>query len=628
MAFVIRSDRNFNFKEGEDIDVGPGQYNLIKNDSTISLNNSSTINNNSSSINNKNNSSTISNSKNISIRIKSGAPFNTSTERKNNAETFTPGVGTYNLRDINKKKHSFFKNTTNPNDPLINPLTDEYNEHIFISGEERFKEKNNNNYELIPDNFELLKNKKKSNDVKYLFQNNRPNYENQVHINSIPSKNSYGYSINEKGEICLQQNPENKIQFSGLKDDSIGPDRYEIEQIFSKQWGKGHAIDWSRSNSSVSKKNNKYIINNDDLSSTKNNSTIDSNKALNNNVKLNEGIKKEKNNNKKIIYKNKNIGFKDNTNKLDIDLIDIKKNKKDDFPGPGTYSPLVGILPPKQKLTKFQNFGSSESRFLDNIKFNTSNSYLDNIKLFPSMSYDLSGNKKFENLLNNKKRNIIYNDSITNEKNANILKKSIDLKEKQKNLVGPGRYDLTNKFVKPTSNASCFNVLERRFPIKNSETKTPGAGTYNLIHWPQPVYKQIIKTQEEESEIFRNYLDNKKYIEASPGVGQYSPEIVNSINYQNIKKGYYNKNRPPFNYNEERFKNYDNNTDIAAPGSYNLSRNILKENKRGMEPFSVISERKELGNEGQDINYEVGPGSYDRDSYFDWNKKSFNALFI
>ena len=309
-------------------------------------------------------------------------------------------------------------------------------------------------------------------------------------------------------------------------------------------------------------------------------------------------------------------------------MVDIKKNKKNDFPGPGTYSPLVGILPPKQKLTKFQNFGSSECRFSDDIKLNTSNSYLDNIKLFPSMSYDLSGNKKFENLLHSKKRNYVYNDSLTNEKNFNILKKSIDLKEKQKNLVGPGRYDLSNKFKKPTSNASCFNVLERRFPIKNSETKTPGAGSYNLVHWPQPVYRQIIKTQEEENEIYKNYLDNKKYLEASPGVGQYSPEIVNSINYQNIKKGYYNKNRPPFNYNEERFKNYDNNTVIAAPGSYNLSRNILKENKRGMEPFSVISERKELGNEGQDVNNEVGPGSYDRDSYFDWNKKSFNALFI
>ena len=624
MAFVIRSDRTFNFREGDEIEVGPGQYNLIKNDSTISLNNnSSIINNNSSTINNKNNSSTITTSKNNSIRIKSGAPFNTSAERKNNIETFTPGVGTYNLRDVNKKKHSFFKNTTNPNDPLINPFTEEYNEHIFISGEPRFKNKNNNHDSPSPDNYELLKSKKKTNNNKYLFQNNRPDYENQVHINSIPSKNSYGYSINEKGEIYLKENPENKLQFSGLKDDSIGPDRYEIEQIFNKKWGKGHAIDWSRSNSNLSKKNNKFIINNDDLSS----STIDTNSVLNNNIKLNEGINKEKNN-KKIIYRNKNIGFKDNTNKLDIDLVDIKKNKKNDFPGPGTYSPLVGILPPKQKLTKFQNFGSSECRFSDDIKLNTSNSYLDNIKLFPSMSYDLSGNKKFENLLHSKKRNYVYNDSLTNEKNFNILKKSIDLKEKQKNLVGPGRYDLSNKFKKPTSNASCFNVLERRFPIKNSETKTPGAGSYNLVHWPQPVYRQIIKTQEEENEIYKNYLDNKKYLEASPGVGQYSPEIVNSINYQNIKKGYYNKNRPPFNYNEERFKNYDNNTVIAAPGSYNLSRNILKENKRGMEPFSVISERKELGNEGQDVNNEVGPGSYDRDSYFDWNKKSFNALFI
>ena len=291
MAFVIRSDRTFNFREGDEIEVGPGQYNLIKNDSTISLNNnSSIINNNSSTINNKNNSSTITTSKNNSIRIKSGAPFNTSAERKNNIETFTPGVGTYNLRDVNKKKHSFFKNTTNPNDPLINPFTEEYNEHIFISGEPRFKNKNNNHDSPSPDNYELLKSKKKTNNNKYLFQNNRPDYENQVHINSIPSKNSYGYSINEKGEIYLKENPENKLQFSGLKDDSIGPDRYEIEQIFNKKWGKGHAIDWSRSNSNLSKKNNKFIINNDDLSS----STIDTNSVLNNNIKLNEGINKEK----------------------------------------------------------------------------------------------------------------------------------------------------------------------------------------------------------------------------------------------------------------------------------------------------------------------------------------------
>ena len=41
-------------------------------------------------------------------------------------------------------------------------------------------------------------------------------------------------------------------------------------------------------------------------------------------------------------------------------------------------------------------------------------------------------------------------------------------------------------------------------------------------------------------------------------------------------------------------------------------------------PFGVGSRRKDLNQCDNDI----GPGDYVSDSYFNWNKKSFNVLFV
>ena len=43
-------------------------------------------------------------------------------------------------------------------------------------------------------------------------------------------------------------------------------------------------------------------------------------------------------------------------------------------------------------------------------------------------------------------------------------------------------------------------------------------------------------------------------------------------------------------------------------------------------PFSTNAERKPTY--FQKVDSGVAPGQYDVDSYFDWNKKSFNAMFI
>ena len=45
-------------------------------------------------------------------------------------------------------------------------------------------------------------------------------------------------------------------------------------------------------------------------------------------------------------------------------------------------------------------------------------------------------------------------------------------------------------------------------------------------------------------------------------------------------------------------------------------------------PFLFSTERKESENFIiKDNNEKIGPGSYKADSYFDWNKKSYNILY-
>ena len=77
-------------------------------------------------------------------------------------------------------------------------------------------------------------------------------------------------------------------------------------------------------------------------------------------------------------------------------------------------------------------------------------------------------------------------------------------------------------------------------------------------------------------------------------------------------------------------KESDLRTNIG-PGKYNLAKNIGKDLSKStvLAPFNSSQERDNAYgsyiNEGNKL---VSPQEYQKNNYFDWNKKSFNIMFI
>ena len=75
------------------------------------------------------------------------------------------------------------------------------------------------------------------------------------------------------------------------------------------------------------------------------------------------------------------------------------------------------------------------------------------------------------------------------------------MRKKQKDLVGPGSYNLDKKNKRPTSNIQYFNTLEKRFPDGKYDNHVPGPGIYlNQIDWTPP-HKEFNKNKFEEEMI-------------------------------------------------------------------------------------------------------------------------------
>ena len=79
----------------------------------------------------------------------------------------------------------------------------------------------------------------------------------------------------------------------------------------------------------------------------------------------------------------------------------------------------------------------------------------------------------------------------------------------------------------------------------------------------------------------------------------------------------------PFESNKKRFE--ENNLISIGPGRYYKETSFVKKILSKSPPFN-ISDKKEF----EKNNYEetnLGPGRYNLDSYFKWNKKSYNMLY-
>ena len=457
-------------------------------------------------------------------------------------------------------------------------------------------------------------------------------------IPSIPSKNQqYGFNILEDGNIVPKKAPNFNQTFTGVKGDTVGPGYYEIDNdselyksrpkwTLSKDFkntmnlvstnfsDNSRFLDNSNLLSSITankfffddnlniKELSPYNISSNSFTSYSNSYNFNNLNKSDNNLELMEKLKNK-------IYKFKRIplsftsnGFfhknqKDNIKKKISRLI-IKKNTN---PGPGQYINQFKIssFNCKSVPESYQFFGSNARRF--NYKY-----YLNDEKETINTGYGSEEN-------NLKKIKELKTPFSTSEER---LKPSCILIEKSL-TPGPDQYFVKNiKKIKSFSNFNNFGSGAKRF-IEKKELKwkkdIPGPGMYN----PEKI-KGHIKTNKM---IKKNGYINKKdlYIDKL----NYN---IKTIEYENYKKSSFTnlKNVTFYRTNPSLKKSNSCKNINPPPGLYYVNK--LYEPKQIISPFNSSS-NKNLAYLSSKLN-KVGPGHYIKDSYFGWNKKSFNITYI
>ena len=221
---------------------------------------------------------------------------------------------------------------------------------------------------------------------------------------------------------------------------------------------------------------------------------------------------------------------------------------------------------------------------------------------------------------------------INSLKERNLINKKILMDQ-----IGPGSYDPSFSFYKnkKDNDIQNFGILEKRF--KENIDNNPGVGSYSLqnsfikkkSNYISPVPPNISKKNLEgissprlQEMKMHIYSENHK----QPGVWNYFPEIVNSIDYRVYKLAKSSEKKPGFNNGEKRFyekeQKIENDNQV---GKYNL---LFKEKEFAQRncPFGSKAEKFDYKEPNMEQK-QLGPGSYRYDSYFDWNKKSYNMLF-
>ena len=253
----------------------------------------------------------------------------------------------------------------------------------------------------------------------------------------------------------------------------------------------------------------------------------------------------------------------------------------------------------------------------------------------------------------NKSKKSKLKKQIRNKKNKNIIKKldkiditkeiSRSIKKEQEKKIGPGSYSPIEKIKKTfSSEEGNFGSLERRFPLFPSKDEYPGVGTYfHLETWcsrkknnilDKVIPPNILKKLKEGISVNKMGLFRDKIMKENhkmPIIGQYSIENKNSIANNTKKSISVGKNQPGFGSSFKRFYIFKNQiNENNGVGNYNLKYPDSKIYQRSAA-FLGGAGRNDIDNMKKKniINPLSGPGSYKSDSYFDWNKKSYNILF-
>ena len=297
----------------------------------------------------------------------------------------------------------------------------------------------------------------------------------------------------------------------------------------------------------------------------------------------------------------------------------------------------------------YQYFGSCASRF------NT------NYSLTEASQQQTPGPGTYEPQI---KRSLIYD--------INISPKLHNRKVKHKILPGINGLVITsngNKCVLSSSNSetnvthshsnntrvslpSNFGSSERRFKDKvnehNSSFNTPGPGSYelNMTNISTQLDKNkhcnnIIKPNHKER-YHINKHNNKNtygfYNEPLPTFGEGKTMQGDLEKYASLTE-----KKIPFGCKVQRFKNdidvHIKQTTHLGPGCYYSQDNSNNHNQHckyslnipfnsQMPRITITNNNAVLSKDEQCMVNEIGPGLYKLDSYYDWNKKSYNVRYV
>lgn len=445
-------------------------------------------------------------------------------------------------------------------------------------------------------------------------------------IPSIPCKDSIGFDIGQDQQLIKHVNQEEYLYFQGEKGDTVGPGSYYIDnpntwQKNGPQWSKMKQVRGTSALSSQTRPqtayDNKQSMNNFYISTQKK-----SQKGITGRCNtarlLNSNRQKRKENfnnkiNEEIKHKEHNL-FYDNFKKITYDQI----------PGPGYYidlnnqSSFQAIPYPETK----QFFGSNEQRFGE-IK---GNAYLGPTTYFPTENNSCTI-KKFKG-----KNNFVP--FSTNAKRFDPLDEDND----KINLPGPGTYNPKILSIKENKNYNnngvIFNNREKRFDEKHSQLKwqidTPGPGAYidpysakgtsNTVKW-KGLYLDLRKVNELKRPQSSSFTKvTKKYQEMHPDVGSYNPDKIFSIEY-NAKKNSSKKHSDDIAFSSCKSNKKESMKTNVGPGFYHRDKFAF--------PMQIYPPFHQSDQKLKSLNsLLIGPGQYDSTSYFDWNKKTYNASFL
>jgi hypothetical protein len=586
MAFVFRSERVTQLGEKKGSELGPGEYLQPK----------------------------------ISIKDKlNTAPFGVKSRRDNKSKDETPGPASYFTE---KRYNNVCPDEYAEDEPLYKAIDTAYKEthegvriidkKPFTFMERRFKE-NYKNDTPGPGYYHMEEQRPRSKDMQKVARKSYDANAVVSRVSSIPFKdNSYGYNLDGKGNLVINHSPDSAFCYKGEKNDKVGPDRYNT--VKPKDWIK-RSIDWSKSKSE--RCNVKKAEEQSTQQPLKEDITV---------IPFKKKYFKEKIVKDLVDRRKRILELQVNIPKPDLAEDIVSK----ETPGPGYYysEDIFSSFKSKQKEPAYQSFGTFEQRFNNYKKLEESDEFVDNKKLIIDERYDQLRTKKLKEQVNF--NSVFVKDMKRKRQNsASIeIKKESDWKEK----LGPGTYELTQSKKPAYSNIAMFGSMEKRFvPNKVSNEKVPGPGSYfsqndilsNKNHTLGKLFSNTLKKGKFKSEPIPNpILTTEKKEDVTPGVGTYSPEINTSLNYKILKNVYkYNNSDIPFQSKEIRFKDSRDLNTKVGPGLYH--KDVVK----GL-PEKIIKPTHQSISFKDKLSEDLGPGSYDLGSYFEWNKKSYNILYV